>query len=452
MEPLPIRPVVAMPSRNFAVNVVRKLRDAGFQAYWAGGCVRDLLLNNSPKDYDVATNALPEQVRQVFGYRRTRGVGAAFGVILVHGSQDAGDVEVATFRQDVDYTDGRRPDRVVYSTAEQDALRRDFTINGMFFDPLEDRVIDYVGGQQDLHRRLVKAIGSPRERFEEDKLRLLRAVRFASTLGFTLDAETRAAVEAMSDQILVVSGERIREELRRMLLPPARRLAARMLFETGLLSPILPELVPLVDELHPSVPLTEWQIVLDVSERLDHPDWPLPLAVLLMPIADQAARTGRSPAEVHARIVGITDRLRCSVREQKTVAWLIEHRDHLLGAQRRRWSEVQPLLAHPDAAALVELHIARRTAIAALSGRVPDRDEFAYCRERLHVPREQLDPAPLVSGHDLIALGLPKGPRFAHLLREVRRAQLDGQIHNHAQALDLVQRLADQTELPDTDE
>jgi tRNA nucleotidyltransferase/poly(A) polymerase len=186
--------------RRFAVEVVRKLRNAGFEAFWAGGCVRDKLLGRTPKDYDVATNATPPQIRELFGRRRTLAIGAAFGVITVIGPKSAGMIEVATFREDAAYSDGRHPDHVTFSSAREDAARRDFTINGLFYDPLDDRVIDFVGGQEDLALRRIRAIGNPRERIAEDKLRLLRAVRFSATFDFALEEGTRAAIREMADQ------------------------------------------------------------------------------------------------------------------------------------------------------------------------------------------------------------------------------------------------------------
>src|SRR2546423_12854917 len=204
-----------MTERDFAVRVVQRLRDAGYQALWAGGCVRDELLGLVPKDYDVATDATPEQVRRLF--RRTVAVGAAFGVVEVLGPRPL-KVQVATFRSDVSYSDGRRPDRVVFSSAREDALRRDFTINGMFFDPLTDQLIDYVGGQEDLRARVLRAIGDPVRRFTEDKLRMLRAVRIATRFDLTLDEATATAVRAMAPEIRAVSAERIAEELRKLLV------------------------------------------------------------------------------------------------------------------------------------------------------------------------------------------------------------------------------------------
>ena len=232
--------VDAARQRVFAREIVEKLRAHGFEALWAGGCVRDELLGIRPKDYDVATSATPDQIRDVFGRRRTLEIGAAFGVITVLGPRAAGQIEVATFRTDATYSDGRHPDSVSFTDAEHDAQRRDFTINGLFFDPLTDRVVDYVGGQADLNARIVRAIGSPRLRFSEDRLRMLRAVRFAATFAFTIEPETLRAIQEMAVDVTRVSPERIGMEIRRMLLDPNRAVALELLRETKLLPHVLP--------------------------------------------------------------------------------------------------------------------------------------------------------------------------------------------------------------------
>jgi poly(A) polymerase len=204
-----------MTEREFAIDVVKRLQSAGFQAFWAGGCVRDELLGLVPKDYDIATDARPEEVQRLF--RRTVAVGVSFGVVEVLGPRQDGDVlkvQVATFRTDAGYSDGRRPDQVVFSSAREDALRRDFTTNGMFFDPLKNELLDYVGGQADLQARVLRAIGDPHVRFAEDKLRLLRAIRIATRFDLTIEPATAAAIRAMADQLPVVSAERIADELR----------------------------------------------------------------------------------------------------------------------------------------------------------------------------------------------------------------------------------------------
>ena len=400
--------------RRFALDVVRRLRTAGFEAYWAGGCVRDELLGRKPKDYDVATNATPPEIRALFGHQRTLPLGAAFGVVTVLGPRPAGMIEVATFRQDAEYSDGRHPDHVTFSSAREDAARRDFTINGMFFDPVDRKVIDFVGGQEDLQNCLIRAIGSPRLRFGEDKLRMLRAVRFAAGLGYAIDAETAAAVREMAGRIAVVSPERIAMEMRRMLTESGRVRGVRLLIELGLAAVVLPEIMP-QDE--------AWQGLaehaLDVLGRLQAPGFPLALAALLAQQAD---------AEV-VREVG--RRWKLSNQETDEAAWLVEHREALAGARAMRWSKLQPLLAHAWAGSLTALYEASSPHGA---------DEAAYCRQRLTQPREQLDPPPLLSGDDLRRHGLEPGPKFKTILQAVRDAQLDGEIRTHEEAIRLAMK------------
>jgi tRNA nucleotidyltransferase/poly(A) polymerase len=413
--------------RAFAVDVVRKLRERGFEAYWAGGCVRDSLLGRAPKDYDVGTTATPEQIREVFGTRHTVAVGAQFGVIRVVGPKVAGDVEVATFRRDTTYSDGRHPDSVEFSTADADAHRRDFTINGLFYDPLEDRVIDLVGGVDDLGRGIVRAIGEPRARFEEDKLRLLRAIRFAATFEFTLDVPTREAVEAMAREITIVSAERIATEMRLMLVHPRRASAVDMLREVGLLAVIVPELA-MANQPGETTPIGRpadeaWLAALDTLDALREPGFPLALAALLHPFVE-----AKGAAE-------IARRWRLSNREIARVRWLVGHQPALEGAERAPWSRLQPIVVAEGIEDLVSLVEAQ----SAAAGRTSP--EAAYCRELLKKPRHELDPPPLVSGDDLIELGVPRGKEYARLLREVRDAQLDKQVTTKAEALDLVGRL-----------
>ncbi|MBV8488528.1 MAG: CCA tRNA nucleotidyltransferase, partial [Planctomycetaceae bacterium] len=229
--------------RDFASEIVQRLRRAGYRALWAGGCVRDLLLGLVPADYDVATSATPEQVMLSLPFR-TLTVGISFGVVRVRHPRFPGvEVEVATFRSDRAYVDGRRPTSVDFSTAEEDAARRDFTINGMFMDPETSEVIDYVGGLADLRNGLLRAIGEPSHRFEEDKLRLLRALRFAARFGLTIEPRTLSALRAMAAQVVVVSPERIAQELRRMLVHPTRARAMDLALDFGLIAAILPPLV-----------------------------------------------------------------------------------------------------------------------------------------------------------------------------------------------------------------
>jgi poly(A) polymerase len=432
-----------MTEREFATDVVRRLRAAGFQALWAGGCVRDRLLGREPHDYDVATDARPEQVQQVF--RRTAAFGASFGVVQVHGPFE---VEVATFRSDVSYSDGRHPDAVVFSSPEEDARRRDFTINGMFFDPIDDQLIDYVGGERDLRDRVLRAIGDPAARFAEDKLRLLRAVRFATRFGLTLDPATAAAVKAMADQITVVSAERIAEELRKVLTDPRRADGMRMLDEVGLLQPILPEAAAMkgVPQGPPAAPTGDlWGHTLRVLELLPA-DAPFPLAfAALLHDVGKPRTLGRTPdrytfhghEHVGKRLAGeIAERLRLSNAERSRVEWLVEKHQYLCDAPQMKLSKLKPVLAHPGISELLALHRADATA----SGR--DVAHVEFCEHCLSEwPPKVLNPPPVITGDDLMELGLKPGPEFKRLLDAVREAQLEGTVTTKEQALELVKRL-----------
>jgi tRNA nucleotidyltransferase/poly(A) polymerase len=387
-------------------------------AYWAGGCVRDRLLGRAPKDYDVATDAAPPQIREVFGHRRTLAIGAAFGVITVLGPKRSGQIEVATFRRDAPYSDGRHPDSVTFSTPREDAARRDFTLNGLFYDPIQEQVIDFVGGQDDLAQRVIRAIGNPRDRFGEDKLRMLRAVRFTATFGFTLDADTLTAVREMAAEITQVSPERIGMEMRQMLVAPGRGTAVRLLVQTGLAEAVLPEIVP-ADE--PGA--RRFEHTLAVLDRIEEPGFPLAMAALVYPVVDPegAWRACR--------------RWRLSNHETDRVCWLVEHHASLNNARSCPWSDVQRILISEG----VEDLLALAEAIArAGSG---DTSHVAWCRAKLAEPPSVLDPPPLLTGEDLIRHGVPTGPVYSALLRRVRDAQLDGEIHTQAEALALVDRL-----------
>ncbi|MGA2062634.1 MAG: CCA tRNA nucleotidyltransferase [Thermoguttaceae bacterium] len=402
--------------RQFAVEAVRKLRNAGFEAYWAGGCVRDQLLGRTPKDYDVATNAAPPQIREIFGRRRTLAIGASFGVITVIGPKSAGMIEVATFREDAAYSDGRHPDHVTFSSAREDAQRRDFTINGLFYDPLEDRVIDYVGGQEDLAQRRIRAIGNPRERFAEDKLRLIRAVRFSATFDFALEEETRAAIIEMADQIGVVSPERIAMEMRRMLVDSSRVAAIRLLLATNLAAAVLPEIVPKNHEQSQQL-----EQALSVLARLRDPAFPLALAALLHTMPDP------SGAKEVAR------RWRLSNKETERAVWLVENQRAIINPQAMKWSALQPILIAEGIHDLLEL----------MEASSPDGDRAAaYCLNLLLQPPEILDPPPLVTGEDLIQLGIPQGPAYRTLLQQMRDMQLDGEILTSEAAKQMLKKAA----------
>jgi poly(A) polymerase len=438
-----------MTERDFAVRVVQRLRDAGYQALWAGGCVRDELLGHVPKDYDVASDACPEQVRRLF--RRTIAVGMAFGVVEVLGPpSDAGllKVQVATFRSDVSYSDGRHPDQVVFSSPQEDAQRRDFTINGMFFDPLENKLIDYVGGQADLQARILRAIGDPAKRFNEDKLRMLRAARMATRFQLTIDPATADAIRAMAPQIEVVSAERIADELRKLLVDPQRARGVNLLLDLGLVEAVLPELLPMkgLPQGPPGAPTSDlWDHVLRVLDLLGpKPSFPLALAALLHDVG-KPRTVGRTPdrytfyyhEHVGRRMASdICLRLKLSNDERERIEWLVEKHQFLCDVQTMRQSKVKVTLNHPGIRELLALH--RADALA--SGR--STEHVDYCEKLL---REwtmiDLNPPPLVTGHDLTALGLEPGPLFKRLLDAVREAQLEGTITTPKQALELVERL-----------
>ncbi len=412
-------------SRQFAAHVVTRLRDAGHVAYWAGGCVRDLLLEKSPKDYDVATAARPEQVRDLFGHQRTRAVGACFGVILVHGSGDAGDVEVATFRSEGPYLDGRRPEHVVYSTPTEDAQRRDFTINGMFYDPVTLQVLDYVNGQADLQQQVIRAIGDPLERFREDKLRLLRAIRFAATLKFQLDSLTADAVRAMAAEITVVSAERIAQEWKRMLIHPNRLDALRLAAETHLLECVFPEARPLLGTDAES--LRMWDLASRAVGHLSNPGFELVLATWLCGVPDYSAKAARD----------LCLRLRLANSETDRIVWLEAHANGIEGARAFPLSRLKRLLAEPCAADLLAMTRARRMAADG------DLSDVEFCETYLKTtPAEVLNPPPLITGDDLIRNGLKPGKQFKQLLDAIRDAQLENRITKFDEALVLAQKLA----------
>ncbi len=409
--------------RMFAVEVVAKLREAGFEAYWAGGCVRDRLLGRTPKDYDVATSALPEQIRDLFTRRRTLALGAAFGVITVLGPQRAGQIEVATFRQDAAYSDGRHPDAVSFSTPEADAQRRDFTINGLFYDPQAQAVIDFVGGQQDLARGVVRAIGDARTRFAEDKLRLLRAVRFAAAFGFEFEPLTEQAIQQMAAEIHVVSAERIAAELRLILTHGNRRRGVELLANLGLLAAILPEVAAL-RPLHGSEAAgSDWLDTLRMLESLESPGFPLALVALVH-------RAG-TPALVEA----IGERLKLAGAEIRRAAWLLANLHSIEQARELRWPTLQRLLIAEGAGELIALAAAR----AAATGR--HQADLDYCRKILHLPASELNPAPLITGDDLIAHGVPPGPEYHMLLERVRDEQLEKRVGSKAAALAMIDKL-----------
>lgn len=397
------------PQREFALDVVKRLRAAGHEALWAGGCVRDQLLGRPPKDYDVATSALPDEVRELFGRRRTLAIGAAFGVITVRGGELT-PIEVATFRTDGEYHDGRRPESVAFTTAEHDAQRRDFTINGLFFDPIAETVVDYVGGLADLEARVVRAIGDPRRRFAEDKLRMLRAVRFAATYDFALDEATLQAIRSMADEATQVSGERVGAELRRILTHDSRARGAALLAEADLLLPLLPEIAP-----HAAADDDAWRAAIGRLGGLDEAAVALAFAALLHGMVDVE----------HVRVLG--RRLRLSNKELDRTIWLLQQLPAMLDAATLPWPRLQRMLVHEGSSELLAL--ADVILPAADAG-------MARCREQLSRSEADWNPPPLVGGDDLMRRGVKPGRQFAALLEHLRDEQLEGRIRTQDEAVD----------------
>jgi tRNA nucleotidyltransferase/poly(A) polymerase len=396
-----------------------QLRSVGFDALFAGGCVRDRLLDRIPKDYDIATSAKPNEVEETFRKRDTYTVpvGAAFGVICVVDPKTKMQVEVATFRSDGAYLDGRRPVNVTFSTPQEDAQRRDFTINGLFLDPETEEVIDYVDGRKDLDAGIVRAIGNPQARFAEDKLRLLRAVRFTATLGFKLEEKTRSAIGQMPEALRMVSAERITGELEKMLLDANRAQGLQLLHEVGLLPMLFPESMPLPGR----DALAE---VLSLESHLSAPSFPLALAPLLAAVTD--ARGARDLAK----------QWRLSSRQAGRISWLVENYRTLHAAQTQRWPRLQRVLIHEGRDELVSLLAAQAACKQA------DGADLAFCCERVAWPTEKLNPPPLLTGDSLIEAGLSPGKKFAKLLEEVRNAQLEGQVTTPEEAMHYVKRMA----------
>ncbi len=432
------------PAYDLARRVVALLRRNGFEAYFAGGCVRDRLRDVPPKDYDVATNARPEAVQRLFP--RHVAVGKAFGVIVVVDGETR--VEVTTYRAEGTYSDGRHPDGVTFSDLETDVRRRDFTINGMMWDPETDRIVDLVGGRADLEARTIRTIGDPAARFGEDRLRMLRAVRFACELGFAIEPATASAVRAMAPAIAAVSAERIREELKRILLAPGRDGGLERLRDLGLLAVILPEVdalagVPQPPEFHPEGDVFTHTVL--CLRHLERPTWELALATLLhdigkpgtMTVSDRIRfnehdRTGAKAARE------ICNRLKLSNDEKERVVWVIEKHMIFKDVQRMRTSTLKRLLAHPYFADLLAMHRADRLASRA------DLSNYDFCLAKLReIPSDALRPKPLLSGHDVMAMGIPAGPRIGALLRELEEAQLEGTVTTREEAAALVRARLD---------
>jgi poly(A) polymerase len=387
-----------------AVAIVRELRKRGHEAYLVGGCVRDMVLQIEPADYDIATSARPEEVTRIFP--RTESIGAQFGVVLVihHGHP----FEVATFRSDEAYIDGRRPSGVVFTDVKQDVLRRDFTINGLLYDPLVDQVIDYVDGKADIRNKVVRAIGDPRARFEEDKLRILRAIRFGARLGYTIEPATWQAVREMAPKIHQVSSERIREELTRIATEGQAARGMRMLEESGLRAEILPEL--------------QWTEHLERCLEMLKPGCEADFAIAVLLHETPVARAQQ-----------IVERLKFSRAQMHHVVALVENLPAFYKVRQMSVSSLKRffrLARFEDHLELARIH-------GTAAGR--DLEDYGYA---LHKDEEwtEDDVAPqlLITGEDLIKMGFIPGPLFKEILTRVEDEQLEGRLTDHTQALEFV--------------
>jgi len=425
--------------KEAALAIAATLRSQGYQAYFAGGCVRDRLLGLAIKDYDLATDATPAQLLSL--YPDACQVGAHFGVLLIGGAQ------VATFRSDHAYVDGRHPEEVRFETDPRaDVRRRDFTINGLLEDPETGEITDFVGGRLDLERRIIRAIGDPARRFEEDHLRMLRAVRFAAGLGFDIEPSTLAAISRAAAQILRISAERVRDELSRILTGGGARRGFELLDETGLLVHILPEVsamrgVQQPPEFHPEGDV--WTHTLMLLENLDRPTLTLALGALLhdagKPPTFRAAERIRfdSHAAVGAQMAEeILKRLRYSNDEIRQVAALVKNHLRFMEAPRMKESTLKRFMRLPHFEEHLELH---RLDCLASHRRL---DNYNLVREKWEsLPPEAIRPAPLLTGDDLIRFGLEPGPEFKRILSALEDAQLDGTLQTREQALEWLRNL-----------
>jgi len=434
-----------MSALSSATALARLLTEAGHTAYFAGGCVRDKLLGLSPKDYDIASSATPAQVLKLFP--NSNEVGAHFGVVIV--KHQGHHTEIATFRTDGSYKDGRRPDSVTFSTPEEDANRRDFTINGLFENPVSGEVIDYVGGLSDLKHKTLRAIGNPSERFQEDALRLLRAIRFATTLGFPIDPETYTAISDNAHLLAKISPERIRDEFSKTITSPNRRRGLELLTDTALIDRFIPEVRALIGceqppQWHPEGDVyTHTCIMLEMLEpdaRLE-----LCLATLLHDIAKPPTQTTDEDARIrfngHESLGAemsetILSRLKYPNAVIRDAEHMVSRHMQFMNVQQMRKSTLKRFMAPPTFPQEMELH---RVDCASSNG-FTDNYDFLNAKAE-EFANEPLIPEPLVTGRDLIEKGLKPGPRFKEILEEIQTEQLENRLTTRVEALEYLNGL-----------
>lgn len=436
-----------MTSRAAATSLALKIKQAGHTAYFAGGCVRDSILGLEPKDYDIATSARPSEVLGLFP--GSNEVGAHFGVAIA--KHEGHHIEIATFRTDGSYGDGRRPDSVTFSTADEDAHRRDFTINGLFEDPESGEIIDHVGGVNDLKAGIIRAIGTPADRFQEDALRLLRAVRFSTTLSFPIEPETFAAIRDNAHLLYKISPERIRDEFSKIISSPNRRRGLELLVDTGLISHFLPEVLPLIGCDQPPEWHPEGDVYIHTRIMLEMlaPDAPLDLclATLLHDIAKPPTRTidpdGRIRFNGHDALGAemteeILTRLRYPNAVIRDAAHMVSRHMQFVNVQQMRKAKLKRFMSEPTFPQELELH---RVDCASSNGFTDNYDFLSAKAEEFS--HEPLIPPPLVTGKDLIARGLKPGSRFKDILEEIQTEQLENRLTTREEALEhLVKLLA----------
>ena len=425
-----------MGKKELAIEIVRRLRGRRFEAYFAGGSVRDMLLGRDPKDYDIATDARPEEVKSLF--QKTIPVGEKFGVVIA--VLEGENFEIATFRTEGAYSDGRRPDSVSFASVKEDALRRDFTINGLFFDPLSEKVLDYVEGRKDIEAKVIRTIGDPEKRFQEDKLRLLRAVRFASTLSFDIEKRTLMTVKRLAPEINRVSPERVREELVRVFTRSGAGRGLELLSESGLLREILPEVeamkgVNQPKEFHPEGDVfVHTKLMLD---QLEHPSVVLAFACLLHDVGKPLTYEVRDRirfnehAEVGASVAAnILERLRFSNDEKEAIVLCVKNHMRFKEVQQMRPGKLKRLLQSDTFHQELELH---RIDCASSHGNLGN---WEFLKKKLEeYGQEDIRPKPLLTGEDLLALGFSPGPLIGKILEEVKELQLEGELSSGEQAL-----------------
>jgi poly(A) polymerase len=438
-------------NRTFAISVVQKLQEAGFEALFAGGCVRDQIMGRDSKDYDVATSALPDDVRQIFS--RTVPVGEAFNVILVLSEEDKNpiQVEVATFRKDIGISDGRHPSKVEKATAKEDVERRDFTINGMLFDPIKEEAFDWVGGKEDLEKKIIRCIGDPDLRIEEDHLRMLRAVRFAARFNFKIDDALQASIKKKSALIEKISPERIYDELTKMLTDPHPDRAFNDMADLGLLGHIMPEALEMKGceqppEYHPEGDV--WVHTMLLLKIMSEQDAPAPAELAWGCLLHDIGKPPTFSHEEGDRIrfnnhqnVGvemaqnILRRLRGSNHLIDIVSDLT--RDHLrfVDAPKMRPAKLKRFLRDPH----FDLHL-RLHYIDCMASH-EDLTLYKFCQDKLEeIGEEQLAPEPLISGSDLIKIGYKPSRQFKEILESVETEQLESRLSTKEEALKYVEK------------